>query len=62
VADVDGGTLLVDERGLVHEARYTRTAVSLDSTPIRRTVVFRVTPGDVTVSPPPWYRPGDAGG
>jgi hypothetical protein len=62
VADVDGGTLLVDERGLVHEARYTRTAVSLDSTPIRRTIVFRVTPGDVTVSPPPWYRPGDAGG
>ena len=61
VADVDGGTLLVDERGLVHEVRYTRTVVALDSTPIRRTVVLRLTPGNVTVTPPPWYRSADAG-
>lgn len=60
VTDIDGGTLLVDERGFVHEIRYTRTVVSLDSTPIRRTVVIRITPGDVTIVPPPWYRPAGA--
>lgn len=60
VADADGGTLLVDERGLVHEFRYARTVVSLDSTPVRRTVTFRVTPGPVTVTPPSWYHPDGA--
>ena len=54
---VDEGTLLVDERGLVHEVRYARTVVSLDSVPVRRTVTVRITPGNVTLVPPPWYRP-----
>jgi hypothetical protein len=56
----DKGTLLVDERGLVHEIRYARTVISLDSVPVRRTVTVRVTPGNVTLVSPPWYRPADA--
>jgi hypothetical protein len=60
VSGADEGTLLVDERGLVHEMRYARTIVSLDSTPVRRTVTLRVTPSNVTLVPPPWYRPADA--
>jgi hypothetical protein len=56
----DEGTLLVDERGLVHEIRYARTVVSLDSVPVRRTVTVRVTPGNVTLVSPPWYRSADA--
>jgi hypothetical protein len=53
----DEGTLLVDERGLVHGMRYARTVVSLDSTPVRRTITLRITPSNVTLVPPPWYRP-----
>jgi hypothetical protein len=53
---VDAGTLLVDERGLVHEMRYARTTISLDSTLVRRIVTVRITPGNVTLVPPPWYR------
>jgi len=56
----DEGTLLVDDRGLVHEIRYARTVVSLDSVPVRRTVTVRVTPGNVTLVSPPWYRSADA--
>ncbi|MFB6256308.1 MAG: hypothetical protein ABEH58_06210 [Haloplanus sp.] len=61
VANVDRGTLLIDERGVVREVRYTRTAVATDATTVRQTVVIRITPGEVTVTPPPWYRPGDTG-
>jgi hypothetical protein len=60
VSGADEGTLLVDEGGLVHEMRYARTTVSLDSTPVRRTITLRVTPSNVTLVPPPWYRPADA--
>jgi hypothetical protein len=53
----DGGALIVDERGLVHEIRYARTVVSLDSVPVKWTITVRITPSNATLVSPPWYRP-----
>jgi hypothetical protein len=48
------GSLLVDERGLVHELHYEYAYVSVEEAPVRTTTTVRITRGNVTVSPPPW--------
>lgn len=48
------GSVLVDERGLVHELHYEYTYVPVGESPVRTTTTLRITTGNVTVSPPSW--------
>ncbi|MFB6256310.1 MAG: hypothetical protein ABEH58_06220 [Haloplanus sp.] len=53
-AGTETTSLLVDERGLVHELRHEYVYRPSDGPPVRVVVTMRLTPGDVSVSPPPW--------
>jgi hypothetical protein len=48
------GTLLVDGNGLVHELRYEYTHRPTDGPPVHVEVTMRVTPANVSVTPPTW--------
>jgi hypothetical protein len=48
------GSLLVDEDGLVHELHYEYTHRPSDGPPVHVEVTMRVTPANVTTTPPPW--------
>jgi hypothetical protein len=48
------GSLLVDERGLVHELHHEYVYRPSDGPPVRVVVTMRLAPGNVSASPPPW--------
>jgi hypothetical protein len=48
------GSLLVDGDGLVHELHYEYTHRPSDGPPVHVEVTMRVTPANVTATPPPW--------
>lgn len=48
------GSVLVDERGLVHELHYEYTYIPAGEAPVRTTTTVRITPGNVTATPPSW--------
>jgi hypothetical protein len=47
-------SVLVDERGLVHEVRHAYALRSPELPTVRTVVTVRVEPANVTASPPPW--------
>jgi hypothetical protein len=49
-----GGSVLADERGLVHAIRYEQVQTTMGSPSMRTVVTLRITPENVTATPPPW--------
>jgi len=55
VPDTDAtGSIVVDQDGLIREIRYERAYISIDSPSIRTVITLRITPENVTATPPSW--------